>query len=164
MGSKQEAVRARCLRVMSAGEFDEVCAFFRARKREGAAGLSKEELAAKFGTKNEQVVFQVEQYVYLSDLLSDVQAMPTAAAATTAAKSSGGAATAAKASGSSSSGGAVRPPSTPSKSSSTPTKPLPSGSASAVRKPLTAKPTSATSRIGTPTARAAAAAAGSKKK
>lgn len=163
MGSKQEAVRARCLRFMSPSEFDEVCEFFRARKRDGAAGLSKEELAAKFGANNEQVVFQVEQFVYLSDLLNDV------GGAGTGTGTSGGGAQPSKPSGSGSGSGAIKPPSTPSSKSAagTPTKAMPSSASATGRKTINAKPTSATSRTATPTAsatRAAAAAAGSKKK
>ena len=72
MGSKQEAIKAMCLRSMSSSEFDEVCAFIRSRSspsKGSGSGLSKEELASKFGSINQKVIFMVEQYVFLSEIL-----------------------------------------------------------------------------------------------
>jgi len=80
MGSKCDAIKAKALRSMSPQEFDEVCSYIRARTTQAASssssdgappGLSKEELAARFGSNNQEVVFLVEQYVYLSELLQN---------------------------------------------------------------------------------------------
>lgn len=60
---------------MSEAEFREVYDFIASRTaealqcRDGSKDLTKEELARKFGKQNQQIVFQIEQLVYLSDLL-----------------------------------------------------------------------------------------------
>jgi hypothetical protein len=73
MSSKQEALKQKCLQSMSLREFEEVCDFIRTRSAandSNGSGLNKEELAKRFGVNNQDVVFQVEQYVFLSDLLA----------------------------------------------------------------------------------------------
>ena len=77
MSSKHATIKKQLLRSMSEQEFDEVFNFIRKRtleartRSDGSKDLTKEELAMKFGQKNQQIVFQIEQLVFLSDLLEN---------------------------------------------------------------------------------------------
>lgn len=81
MSHKHAAIKEKCLRYMSESEFQEVYSFIQSRLAVGSKELTTEELSAKFGEKNKDIVFQIEQLVYLSSILDKGQNTTTDAAA-----------------------------------------------------------------------------------